>query len=171
VSIIDHEDLVLVIDSGLPWRHTVTKEDRRMESLADRQEIVDLTIAYSWALDSRRYDDLDRVFVPDATAELGWPLRGRDAIKARIAEALNPLDSSQHMIGTQQIHLDGDRATGRTYLHAQHVKRGMPGGELFMVAGSYADRFVRTPDGWRIEHRSLTVLWTEGNPAVMHRGK
>jgi hypothetical protein len=134
--------------------------------MSDRDEIVDLTVAYSWALDARRYDDLDAVFLRVATAHLGWTLRGLDAIKARVADALDPLDASQHMVGTHQIVVDGDRATGRTYLQAQHVKDG----ELFMVGGAYHDRFVRTPEGWRIEHRSLIVLWTDGNPEVLRRG-
>ena len=140
------------------------------DALADRQAVIDLTIAYAWALDTRCYDDLDAVFIADATAQLGGVQIGRDAIKRRVADALDPLDVSQHFLGNHQVDLDGDRATGRTSLHAQHVKRGTPGGELFLVAGTYDDRLVRTPDGWRIEHRVLTVLWTDGNPAVLHRG-
>jgi hypothetical protein len=137
------------------------------DQLADRQALVDLTIAYSYALDDRRFDDLDDVFVPDATAELGWLLEGRDAIKARIRDALVPLDASQHLVATHQVQLDGDRATGRCYLQAQHVRTGADGGELFMVGGRYEDRYVRTADGWRIDHRALVVLWTDGNPAVL----
>jgi SnoaL-like domain len=137
------------------------------DQLADRQAIVDLTIAYSWALDARRFDDLDRVFVPDATAELGRSLDGRAAIKARIRDALVPLQASQHMVASHQVQVDGDRATGRLYLQAQHVKPGTSGGDLFMVGGSYEDRYVRTPDGWRIAHRTLHVSWTQGNPAVL----
>ena len=132
---------------------------------SDKDDIIELTVAYCWALDTRQYDDLDAVFLPDATAELGRSLDGLDAIKGRIAEALDPLDASQHMVATHQVKVDGDRATGRTYLQAQHVK----GGALFMVGGRYDDRFVRTPGGWRIEHRELTVLWTDGDPAVLQR--
>jgi hypothetical protein len=138
-----------------------------MDELTDRQALADLTIAYSYALDDRRFDDLDDVFLPDATAELGWLLDGRAAIKARIRDALEPLDASQHLVATHQVQLDGDRATGRCYLQAQHVKRGVDGGSLFVVGGRYDDRYVRTADGWRIAHRTLVVLWTDGNPAVM----
>ena len=76
-----------------------------------------------------------------------------------------PLDVSQHMVSTHQFAVDGDRATGRCYLHAQHVA----GGGQFVVAGRYEDRYRRTPDGWRIEHRTLTVMWTAGDPAVLNR--
>jgi len=137
------------------------------DQLADRQAIVDLTIAYSYALDDRRFDDLDDVFLPDATAELGWLLEGRDAIKDRIRDALVPLDASQHLLAAHQVQLDGDRATGRCYLQAQHVRVDADGGPLFMVGGRYEDRYVRSLDGWRIEHRSLVILWTDGNAAVL----
>ena len=131
--------------------------------VADQQALVDLTVAYCWALDSHAFDDLDGVFLPDATAELGGALDGLDAIKQRVRDALVPLDVSQHMVATHQFTIDGDRATGRCYLHAQHVKAG----EQYIVAGRYEDRFVRTPGGWRIEHRTLTVMWTAGDPGVL----
>jgi 3-phenylpropionate/cinnamic acid dioxygenase small subunit len=137
------------------------------DELTDRQAIVDLTIAYCYALDDRRFDDLDEVFIPDATADLGRRLDSRAAIKDRIRDALVPLDASQHLVATHQVRVDEDRATGRCYLQAQHVRTGADGGSLFIVAGRYDDRYVRTADGWRIEHRSLVVLWTDGNPAVL----
>ena len=43
---------------------------------------------------------------------------------------------------------------------------GIPGGETFVIAGRYSDRFVRTDDGWRIRERRLDRWWTAGNPAV-----
>jgi hypothetical protein len=130
---------------------------------SDRDALVDLTVAYCWALDSRAFDELDDVFLPDATSDLGGLLIGREAIKERIRNALVPLDVSQHMVSTQQFTVDGDRATGRCYLHAQHVKAGVQ----YVVAGRYEDRYVRTADGWRIEHRTLTVIWTSGDPGVL----
>jgi hypothetical protein len=137
------------------------------EELTDRQALVDLAVAYSYALDDRRFDDLDDVFLADATADLGRRLEGRAAIKDRIRDALVPLDASQHLVATHQVQVDGDRATGRCYLQAQHVRAGAEGGARFMVGGRYEDRYVRTADGWRIEHRTLVVLWTDGNPAVL----
>jgi 3-phenylpropionate/cinnamic acid dioxygenase small subunit len=134
----------------------------------DRLAIMDLTHAYCWALDTRRWDDLREVFLPDARAVLGGSdLGGIDAIIARVTAALSPLDDSQHMVSTHQIHVDGDRATCRCYLHAQHVRHGALGGPLYVVAGRYEDELVRTPQGWRIAHRELIPMWTDGNRAVV----
>jgi ketosteroid isomerase-like protein len=137
------------------------------DHLADRQAIVDLTVDYCWALDDRDWDALDRVFTPDATAELLADLAGVEAIKARVRRALEPLDDSQHLVATHQVRIDGDRATCRCYLQAQHVRRGVEGGENYIVAGRYEDEMVRTADGWRIARRVLVPMWTEGNPAVV----
>lgn len=138
-------------------------------SLEDRQACIDLTIAYCWALDARDWPALENVFLPDATAELASPvLEGVEAIKARVARALDPLDESQHMVTNHQVTLDGDRATCRCYLQAQHVRRGVSGGGVnFIVAGRYEDEMVRTPIGWRIRHRRLVRMWEDGNPEVL----
>ncbi|MEM8747376.1 MAG: nuclear transport factor 2 family protein [Actinomycetota bacterium] len=159
-------------------------------AVADRAEIIDVACRYTWALDTQAFDDLDDVFLPDATGQLGSPtvLDGRPAIKERIRTALSPLDVSQHLVGSHVVELDADdpdRATHRCQLHAQHVRAAAAdelsaalesGADMsveaqaapaqFIVAGIYDDRFVRTPDGWRIEHRTLTVTWTSGNPGV-----
>lgn len=146
-----------------------------MEHLADHHAIVALTHAYCWALDSHRWDDLEQVFTPDATAVLGSPeLRGVEAIKRRIEQALGSLDDSQHMVNTHEVRIDGDTATSRCYFHAQHVRRAAAeqgtGGRHYIVAGRYEDRLVRTAEGWRIARRELITMWTEGNLAVIRGG-
>jgi len=134
--------------------------------LADERAVIDVTVAYTWALDGKDFEALRDVFLPDATAELGRHLEGIDAIIERIAGALGPLDDSQHLIGNHQVRLDGDQATCRCYLQAQHVRAAAEGGPNFIIAGRYEDRLRRTPAGWRIAHRSLIPMWRDGNPAV-----
>lgn len=134
---------------------------------ADEAAIVRLTHAYCWALDTGEWDALDDVFTRDATAHLGGDQRGIDEIKQRVSTALGPLDDSQHIVATHQIAIDGDRATSRCYLHAQHVRRDAVGGPHYVVAGRYEDELVRTDRGWRISDRRLVVMWTDGNLAVV----
>ena len=138
-----------------------------LAALVDRQAIVDLTIAYCWALDMHEWDELDDVFTADAVADLGGEYRGLDAIKGRVSTVLLALDASQHVVTTHQVRVDGDRATCRCFLRAQHVKVGVEGGTTFMFGGRYEDELVRTAGGWRITRRRLAPIWTEGNPAVL----
>lgn len=141
--------------------------DDDLRALADERAIINLATQYCWALDGRDFDDLHNVFVPDAFALLGGTdCHGIDAIIERVSTALTPLDVSQHLIGSHDVGLDGDRATHRCYLQAQHVRHAAEDGELWMVGGMYEDNLARTGDGWRIERRILSRIWTEGNPMV-----
>lgn len=134
----------------------------------DRFAIIDVTFRYCWALDSRDLGGLDSVFLEDAQADLLAPrLIGREAIRARIASAINPLDATQHTVTNHMITVDGDRATCRCYLHSQHVRKVAEGSPNYVVAGRYEDELVRTPDGWRIALRRLVPVWSEGNLEVV----
>jgi 3-phenylpropionate/cinnamic acid dioxygenase small subunit len=140
-----------------------------LQELLDERDIIDTTIAYCWAIDNRQWDVLRaRVFLPTATAMLGSKLEGIESILSHINFTLSPLDTTQHMISNHQVTLDGDHATSRCYFHAQHVRKDASGGPSYIVAGIYTDDLVRTTSAWRIKHRDLLVLWTEGNPKVIH---
>lgn len=142
-----------------------------LQSIADERAIINLAAQYCWALDTGDFEALRNVFLPDAFALLGGTeCEGIDAIIERISSALTVLDASQHLVGSHLVSLDGDRGTHRCYLQAQHMRQGVEGGDLWMVAGSYEDQVLRTPDGWRIERRILSRIWTDGNPMVSASG-
>ena len=131
--------------------------------LEDHRAIIELTAVYCFALDEKDFETLRDVFLPEATAQLGSSSQdGIDEIIGRISGTLDRFDGSQHIVSTHQVAIDGDTATCRCYLYAQHMR---PAGEeppLLTVGGRYDDRLVRTADGWRIAHRTLTSLWREG---------
>ena len=83
--------------------------------------------------------------------------------------ALEPLDASQHLLGNHVVTVDGDEARSQCYLQAQHVRSGTPGGDNYIIAGTYTDELRRGTDGWKIARRRLTVTWTSGNPTVLAR--
>ena len=143
-----------------------------LKEMQDRQEIIDLTIAYGWLLDHGPRERLDTVFTPDAVADyMGLICEGLPSILEKVTSALGPLDASQHIVSNQLVTIDGDTATCKCYLHAQHTVYGLEGGENMVIAGRYEDELVRTPDGWRIAFRKLISDWTEGNPNVRGGGK
>ncbi len=142
--------------------------DEAVQTLLDEREIVQIVLRYCRALDTKDWARLDDVFVADATAELGSPeqLVGIEAIRGRIRTALDLLDDSQHLVGNHEVVVDGDTASHRCYLQAQHIRTAAIGGPNYIVAGRYEDRLTRTAAGWRIVHRTLVVMWTDGNLAV-----
>ena len=138
-----------------------------LKGIQDRQEIIDLTIAYGWLLDHGPRERLDTVFTPDAVANyMGDEFNSLAEIIEKVESALGPLTISQHLVSNQQVQLNGDTATCRCYLQAQHTLEGTEDGDNYIVAGRYEDELIRTPDGWRITHRTLIGDWTDGNPKV-----
>jgi len=132
--------------------------------------VTGTTRNYATALDDRDWKRLATCFTADAVALYG-PVLGRHegftAIENLCRVALEPLDSSHHMITNHEITIEGDTAHTHCYLHAQHTKAGTEGGDNFVIAGSYVDELVRTPQGWRIRQRELRMIWQEGNSRVL----
>ncbi len=132
-----------------------------IEEISDRLEIQDLLIAYSTAIDTRRFDDLDRVFTPDAYIDYR-AMGGVDGhfpeVKAWLAQVLPNFPAYAHMLGNVDIRLAGDSASSRTLCFNPMVL-GVPpdsGGEQPQVLFCglwYEDEFVRTADGWRMSRR------------------
>jgi 3-phenylpropionate/cinnamic acid dioxygenase small subunit len=145
--------------------------DPAIQQLLDERAIIDVCVRYATAIDDRDWERLRSCFLPDAVGvyHADRPLTGYPAIEEAVRTAVTPLSRTQHLVTNFTVVLDGDRATSRCYLHAQHVRAGLPGGETFVIAGRYSDRLVRTDDGWRIRERRLDRWWTAGNPAVTAR--
>jgi ketosteroid isomerase-like protein len=143
-----------------------------LRQLIDERDITATLHRYASALDLRDWELLATCFTEDAVGDYGTgpqPLQGIEAITALCQGVLESLDHSQHLIGNVEVAVDGDAATASSYLQAQHVRAGAPGGENFIIAGRYVDELARTDEGWRISRRRLERWWDEGNPAVVNR--
>ena len=139
-----------------------------VQRLIDVQEIIGLTIAYCWALDSRKWHELESIFDPDAEAVLGRTrVSGLEAISEHCRRSLEVLDVSQHLVGSHQVSLESDLATCRCQVIAQHRRDGAPGGSSWLIGGTYEDLLRRTKAGWRISRRVLSIAWAEGNRDVL----
>jgi 3-phenylpropionate/cinnamic acid dioxygenase small subunit len=145
--------------------------DPAIQQLLDERAIIGVCVRYATAIDDRDWERLRSCFVADAVGiyHADRVLTGYPAIEEAVRTAVTPLSRTQHLVANFTVELDGDEASSRCYLHAQHVRAGIPGGETFVIAGRYSDRFVRTDDGWRIRERRLDRWWTAGNPAVTAR--
>lgn len=126
--------------------------------ISDRLEIQQLLVDYSSAIDQRRFDDLDRVFTPDAYIDYR-ALGGIDGrypkIKQWLSQVLGNFPVYAHMLGNFSVRVDGDTASSRVICFNPMVFAGDRQQVLFCGLW-YDDDFVRTPDGWRIIRRVET---------------
>ena len=129
-----------------------------LEGISDRLEIEQLLIDYSTAIDKRQFDDLDRVFTPDAYIDYR-AMGGIDGrfpeVKAWLAQVLPNFPAYGHMLGNFDVHIDRDTASSRTICFNPMVLGGDQNQILFCGLW-YEDEFVRTPEGWRMNSRVET---------------
>jgi SnoaL-like domain len=125
--------------------------------ISDRDQIIDLTIRYATAIDSRQYAVLSTVFTADAELDYGevgaWT--GAAEVIEFIDLAHAGAANTMHRMSNHVVEVDGDRAAARTYVDALILAAD---GSGVHAVGYYDDTVVRTADGWRINNRTFTSI-------------
>ncbi|MBC2667726.1 nuclear transport factor 2 family protein [Novosphingobium piscinae] len=129
--------------------------------MTDAVEIANLKARYCAASDRSAHDPTGAVaeligyFVPEATADYGFvQFDSPDKLAGFMATAIGGGSEWMiHALGSPRIEVAGDTATGDWTITVHSKRRD---GEQMQVVGRYSDRFVRTPDGWRIAHVGFT---------------
>ena len=127
-----------------------------LQEISDRIEIQDLLARYTQAIDRRDWDGLDQIFTPDAHIDysaMGGEAGGLAQIKEFLARVMPMFESTQHLLGSSVVDIDGDAASARTICHNPMVLRGGEDPHLILCGLWYRDKLVRTPAGWRISER------------------
>jgi 3-phenylpropionate/cinnamic acid dioxygenase small subunit len=136
------------------------------ERVAAELEIRNLIAALAINADIGEIDDYTALFTEDAVWEMpanpamgleASVKTGRSDIAAGVRERRSsgvqgPGSGTWHSITTQQIEVSGDEASGRVYYQFLGKVDGKPS---LLTLGRYADRYVRTADGWRLAHRTI----------------
>jgi hypothetical protein len=127
-----------------------------LQEISDRLEIQDLLARYCDAVDRQDWDVFDRIFTRDAVIDyraLGGSCGDLTVTKKFLAESLPIFASSQHLIGSTVLDIDGDTARARTICHNPMVWRHGDEPSILMCGLWYRDELVRTSEGWRIRSR------------------
>lgn len=113
-------------------------------------------------VDFVRADQFAALFTADGRLTIaGTTSEGTDNIRARIAA--RPADQiSRHVCANIVVDvLSPDEATGTSYVCLYRGRGTTPLSalpmEMPLLVGHFVDRFVRTPDGWRIANRTLNT--------------
>jgi len=119
--------------------------------VTDIDDICRLKYRYLRTLDSKQWEEFEACFVPDATGDYnGLVFDDRAALVAYMRENLGEGLLTLHQAHHPEIDVDGDTASGRWYLQDKVIVEAFK----FMLEGAafYEDRYVRTPEGWRVAH-------------------
>jgi ketosteroid isomerase-like protein len=138
--------------------------------MTDREQIQELMAHYAEAIDDKNYDGIATCFARDASAQyaaMPEPIVGNTVIANFMKDILSRLDATTHMFTNFIIEVNGDTARMRAKIIAQHVRKGVPGGDKLLAGGKY-DAQIRRLDGkWKLARVRGTSLWHEGNEAIM----
>ena len=141
---------------------------------SDRAAIGDLLACYCFALDGRDWEALRDVFTVDGQAVYsgGRVSTGIDEIVAFFRATASAVAVTQHLLHTSLVRAAGpDTAAGVTHVTAHHVAYDValpaPESQTYTVTGTYTDLFARTAAGWRISRRTLRLLTSAGDPAIL----
>ena len=135
---------------------TLTARVRRLE---DIEEIRTLRNRYHRAINDSRFDDIVALFTDTAVVELGYLARYEG--RAAIDRGFRGMGERERFFIKQYIHshmveVDGDRATGTSYLEARYGRFGVS----YLVSGRYDDVCVRVGDQWLFEKMVAEFYYT-----------
>ncbi|MGO9855480.1 MAG: nuclear transport factor 2 family protein [Acidimicrobiales bacterium] len=122
----------------------------------DRADIEQLLVQYATGIDQRDWKLFRSCFTDDALGDYGdiGTFAGADSLTDFMIAAHGGFGSTNHMLSNFVIHVDGDRATARSYVHVvlafAHDRDAWIDG-----VGTYEDTLVRTDSGWRIARRTF----------------
>ena len=127
--------------------------DQHPHPLLDKDAIRELLHQYCFCMDEGRFEELGRLFADDGEWIAPYrQARGPADITAWLTQSVPASPKRMHYVMNTIIALSGDTATARSnYLV---VVEG-PSGPEASVCGTYADRLVRTGEGWKFRRREL----------------
>lgn len=146
-----------------------------MTEQGDREELMELMSRYADMSDTKDWDELPRsVLADEVTSDfssfgLGVTTVSRDVWTQQSKQAFAGWAATYHSITSFRIAVDGDRATVRAHVRAEHwapPKVAAGGPDRWLVVGFYDDVAVRTPRGWRLSSVKLTATHQE-NEALL----
>ena len=140
-------------------------DQKKLQLLYDRMEIIDTINRYATSVDTRDWDLFLTCYTDEMNADMvsvGFSepidMPAKEFLEI-IKGAVDPFESTQHLISNHVIDIDGDNATCVCYLQAQHFSQDDTGAHAVLIGGYYSNSLIRTLAGWRIDKYKVVKTW------------
>jgi hypothetical protein len=125
--------------------------------MLDRQDITDCLLRYTRGVDRCDAELIESAYSPDAVDFHGVVDGSVSDFLAYFLPQQSQRVVCQHYLTNIAIDLDGDEAHCESYYLV--LRRLEDSYETLLSGGRYADRLVRSEDGWRIVVRVVLSEW------------
>jgi ketosteroid isomerase-like protein len=135
--------------------------EQRLRRLEDREEIRELAARYTFAVDNRDLQAIEKCFAEEATFRSRDGVMnaiGREAIMEQFRGRFEVLGPGAHYGHDHVVMLDkqdGDRATGLLSSHAELYRNGKP----MITSLRYEDAYARKEERWVFADRLLSFFY------------
>lgn len=144
-----------------------------LQSLIDRQAILDLVHIYCRAADRHDHALMRTLYHEDATDDHGSFFKGlaMDFID-RLPEIQAPMAILHHNVTTTNIRFNPDdpqQAEGEIYILAFHQVKTDTGLFDLLIGGRYFDRYEKREGVWKFAHRAVVADWANlHDPSIVN---
>jgi ketosteroid isomerase-like protein len=134
----------------------MTTLEQRIQELADKDEIRELTARYCFAVADGQAEMIIDMFTPDGVFKLrDRTFAGTEGLREIYGDATTGVTPKPY-IQNHVIDVSGDAATGRCGVEIRMVHKG----EAYTVAGHYFDTYRRVEGRWKFAERDFrTYHW------------
>jgi uncharacterized protein YbjT (DUF2867 family) len=154
--------------------HVSDLENLSKLTLPDGEAARETLLTMAWLIDRRQWQELENLFAPEVQLDYSRArgtasiIRREDLVK-NWRELLEPLESSQHVLGGIRASVSGNIAHASTNVLAYLLARaaGNEPGVLTKNGGQWEVELVANGDRWSIRSMTASISWAEGDQDVL----
>jgi 8-oxo-dGTP pyrophosphatase MutT (NUDIX family) len=130
--------------------------EQRVQELADREEIKELTARYCWHVARGEGEAVAHLFTDDGLLDVAdgsfRAVRGKDDLLKFYRTSVREPEAAVPFIHNHIIEISGDEAHGTCTIDARFIRNG----ESVIAAGWYNDKYRRVNGRWLFAERKIT---------------
>lgn len=143
-----------------------------LDDLLDWHAVHDLSLRYAEGIDQRNWPAFRSVFTDHVAVDFSsfthrpgppGPIPANEWV-AMVQSTIDGFAATQHVIGNHRITVDGEVATYRAYVQAQHW---MGTNRFYLIGGWYENVAHRVGGEWFLHRVTLHQTWDAGDRSLL----